>query len=139
MRVSVHACERVCRDTQMHYWTVLPHASRNLEERAVGLGAPPPTQGSLGGTSHNATPSKGRHPRSEVGSDSRGRRSLTCVAAPVSAPVSLKSCHLMAPGPRHLIWFMPGPGPWRCLSTLGVCACIHMYIAYTRAFGGPWR
>ena len=47
MRVSVHACERVCRDTQMHYWTVLPHASRNLEERAVGLGAPPPTQGSL--------------------------------------------------------------------------------------------
>ena len=84
MRVSVHACERVCRDTQMHYWTVLPHASRNLEERVVGLGAPPPTQGSLGGTSHNATPSKGRRPRSEVGSDSRGRRSLTCVAAPVS-------------------------------------------------------
>ena len=66
----------------------------------VDLGAPPSAQHSLCGISHNETPSKGCHPRSRFSSDSRGWLSLTCV-------VSLKSCHLTAPGPRHLIRLMP--------------------------------
>ena len=132
-------CVRVCVETRRCTARLFGHKRLETWKTVQWPWEPHPHPGSLCGISHNATPGKGRRPRSQIGSDSRGCLSLTCVVAPVSAPVSLNSCHLTASGPRHLTWFMPGSGPWRYLSTLVVCACTHMYIPYMRACGRPWR
>lgn len=113
----------------MHYWAVLPHASRNLEERAVGLGAPPPTQGSLGGTSHDATPSKGRRPPPppEVGSDSRGRRSLTCVAAPRLSSRFPQVLPSHGPGSSSSDLVPVGAWALEVSEHIG-CTCVHTHV-----------
>lgn len=67
----------------------------------VDLGAPPsPPSTACAGFPTTRPPAKAATPAPRFGSDNRGWLSLTCV-------VSLKSCHLTAPGPRHLIWLMP--------------------------------
>ena len=84
----------------------------------VDLGAPPSAQHSLCGISHNATPSKGRHPRSEM----RLRQPWLAVLDVCSFPQVLSS-HSPGSSSSDLAHA-------RCLSTVAVCVCTRVYRPY---------
>lgn len=112
--VTVLAHVRACVCVRVHVETrrctaglFLPHASQTWRTVWWTWEPCPLPRAACAGFPTTRPPAKATTPAPRFGSDSRGCLSLTCVVAPVATPVSLKSCHLTAPGPRHLIRLMP--------------------------------